>query len=170
MTHLRLALCCTALTIITATAAGCGYTSGQLFPKKYHTVAVPMFENQTFYRNVESDLSEALTKQIETRTPYAIAAPVDADTILQGTITRIDQRQISRNEIGGMPQEIEVTITVNFQWKNLRTGDVIVDRKGFEAVGRYVPAAPVKQPFQVAQHQAVQQLARDIVSQLASRW
>lgn len=152
------------------TASGCGYTNKDLFPKQFHTVAVPMFENRTFYRGVESDLSEALTKQIESRTPYTVGSPSTADTMLEGTITKVSQQQINRNPVGGMPEEMEVTITVDFQWKDLRTGKTIVDRKGFQAVGRYVPAAPVNQPFAIAQHEAVAQLARDITNQLQTDW
>lgn len=151
--------------------SGCGYSSKELFPERYQTVAAPIFENRTFYRGVEFELAEALTKQIESRTPYKVVSPGVAQTILEGTITNIEQDLLSRRRPGGVPQEVELTITVDFVWKDLgHKGGVIRDRRGFEAVGRYVPTAGVGEPFEVAQHQAVQRLAEDIVSTMRTDW
>lgn len=151
-------------------AGGCGYSHKELFPEQYTSVAVPIFENRTFYRGVERDLGEALVKEIEQRTPYKVISPTAANTILQGTIRKIEQNQIARRRPGGVPEELEVTITVDFEWKDLRTGQILRDRKGFEAVGRYVPTSPVSQPFEIGQHMAIQALARDIVSTLQANW
>ena len=156
--------------LLLAPLAGCGYTQKELFPDQYQTVAVPIFENRTFYRHVENDLSEALIKEIEHRTPYKVVAPGAADTILQGTITSVDQRELSRRTVGGVPEEVEVAIRVNFEWKNLRSGEALRSRSGFEVAGRYVPARPVSEPFDVAQHTAVKRLAEQIVSTLRADW
>ncbi len=149
---------------------GCGYSSKELFPDTYQTVATPIFENRTFYRGVEFELAEALTKQVQSRTPYRVVSPGTAETILEGTITLIEQKQLSRRRPGGVPQELELSVTVDFHWKDLRTGDVIRGRRGFVSVGRYIPTAGVGEPFEVAQHQAVQRLARDIVSTMQADW
>ncbi len=164
-TVLMLALAATAGGLI-----GCGYASKELFPTEYRTVSAPIFENRTFYRGVEFELAEALTKQIESRTPYKVVAPGVSQTILEGTITRIQQTQISRRRPGGVPQEVELTVTVDFRWKDLIAGKLIRDRRGFQAVGRYIPTSGIGEPFEVAQHQAVQRLARDIVSTMQADW
>ena len=111
-----------------------------------------------------------MVKQIETRTPYKVVAPATAQTILEGTITNIEQTMLSRRRPGGVPQEVEVSVVVDFVWKDLGSGEVIRDRRGFEAVGRYVPTAGVGEPFEVAQHMAVERLAADIVSTMRSDW
>lgn len=149
---------------------GCGYSHGGTFPKDVASIAVPIFENRTAYRDVEFDLAEALVKEIELRTPYKVVRTVDADTILAGVITVVDQRTLSRRALGGLPQEVEISITVNFEWKNQRTGDSLRDRKGFVTVGRHVPAQPVGEPFETARHEAAQQMARDIVSVMRENW
>jgi len=159
---IRSAALAIALTLLSL--PGCGYSQNELFPTPYRTVAVPMFENRTFYRGVERDLSEALVKEIESRTPYKVASPSVADTMLSGTITRIDQDTITRTPDTALPQQQEVSVRVNFTWENLDTGDTLRSRRGFEAVGRYAPTRPVSQFFETAKHQAVQALARDIVS------
>jgi hypothetical protein len=149
---------------------GCGYTTKEVFPKQYQTVAVPMFENRTFYRGIEFDLSEALVKQIESRTPYKVAPPNVADTMLAGSITNIEQDRISRTFTGNVPQEMEVRVTVNFEWKDLDRAQTIRSRAGFEAVGRYLPTRPISEPFEIAQREAVQTLAQDIVSTMQGEW
>ncbi|MBI1337502.1 MAG: hypothetical protein GC164_11125 [Phycisphaera sp.] len=164
------ALLCLATLVTLLLATGCGYQHKELFPDQYATVSVPIFGNRTFYRGVEFDLSEALIKEIELRTPYKAVPGSRAQTVLEGNITGISQRQLSRTRTGGLPEEIEVTITVDFVWKDLGTGTVIRERRGFESVGRYVPSLPVSEPFPVAQHQAVQRLATDIVSTMRADW
>ncbi len=159
-----------ALVLVFFVMTGCGYSSHQLFPQRYQTVAVPIFENRTFYRGVEFDLSEALVKAIELRTPYKVTSPDSADTILQGTITRVEQDQLSRQRRGGVPQELEVTLSVDFEWRDLIAGETICDRRGFESVGRYSPTSPISHPFEAAQHQAVQQMAVGIVASMQSDW
>jgi len=150
--------------------AGCGYSSKQLFPREYRTVAVPILANRTFYRGVEFDLTEALVKEIESRTPYKVVAEAGADTIVRGTVVSVSQRTLSTTREGGLSEEMEVRITIDFEWRQARTGAVLKQRQGFEAVGRYLPARGVGEPFSVAQHEAVQRLAQDIVSSFRSDW
>lgn len=161
---------CLMLLTLTLGQLGCGYSSKELFPTEVHTVAVPIFENRTFYRGIEFELAEAMVKQVESRTPYKVVAPGTAQTILEGTITDIEQTQLSRRRPGGLPQEMEVTVTVDFVWKDLGRGGVIKDRRGFQAVGRYIPTAGIGEPFETAQHDAVERLARDIVSTMRTDW
>ncbi len=161
---------CAAAVLACFVLAGCGYNSKELYPEGYRTVSAPIFENLTFYRGVEFKLTEALVKEIEKRTPYKVVASGAADTRLTGTITSIEQSLLSRRRDGNVPDELELTLTVNFEWQDLRTGRPIIDRRGFSSVGRYIPARSVGEPVQIAQYQAVQSMARDIVSAMRSDW
>jgi len=159
-----------ALCLLLVALPACGYRHAETFPQQYQTISVPIFENRTFYKGVEFDLGEALTKQITARTPYRLAAPGTADTVIEGTITDIRQVNTSRTDDVGLPEQMEVIVTVSFAWKDLRSGQPILDRQGFSAVGRYIPTAGVGEPFAVAQHDAADKLARDIVDQLRADW
>ncbi len=149
---------------------GCGYTHQRLFPQSVHTVAVPVFENLSFYQGVELDLTEALIKEIELRTPYKVTPSSEAQTILQGMIIEVTQQRLSRTTTGDLPQELETRITVDFEWKQIQRGQTLRRRRGLEAVGRYVPAGPIGEPFDVSAHQAVERLAGQIVSAMAENW
>jgi hypothetical protein len=73
-----------------------GYHAEELFPEQYQTVAVDIFDNRTFFQGVEFDLTEALVKEIELRTPYKVVANDRADTVITGTIHTVRQLSLSR--------------------------------------------------------------------------
>jgi len=157
------------LVLITA-ATGCGYSHGQRFPANIKSVAVPIFDNRTIYRDVEFDLTEALIKEIELRTPYKVIKTGKADTVLQGTITKVRQDLITRDRVGGLAESLDVTVTINFEWRNQSTGEIIRDRRGFQTTRRHIVTRPVSEPFKVAQHQIVQKTAQDIVGVMQADW
>ncbi len=162
-----------ALLVAVAAATGCGYQHQELFPQDIRTVAVPIAENRNpqFYRDVEFELTEALIKEIELRTPYKVVRGEVADTRLAVTVVEVEQSLVSRRRPSGLPQEMEVTVAVDFEWKNLRSPQqVIRDGKGFAAVGRYIPTSGVGEPFEIARRAAVANLARDLVDQMRADW
>lgn len=174
--------------LATVLITGCGYTTAELYRDDVRSVALPIFENRTFERGVETDLAEALAKEIQRRTPYGlsrsasggtagVAAALGADTELTGTVVRVKRQRLARTADTGLPQEIEVRVVVDVQWRDRRSGEVLMERLGFEEVGRYIPAGNVPgtsgggvdgggvlgEPFIVAQHAAVARLAQSIV-------
>jgi hypothetical protein len=161
-----------ALLAVVLLLAGCGYTTKSLFPADVHTVGVPIFDmgKQVFYEGVEFDLTEALQKQIETQTPYKVVAPDQADTILHGRIVAVSQTPLDYTREGGVPQEMQVLLTVDVEWKNARTGRVLKEAKGLQATGRYVPTQPVGEVYANGQHQAVALMADKIVAQMRGDW
>jgi len=146
---------------------GCGYTARELYPAEYRTVAVPNFGNETFEQGIEFELREAIVKEIEQRTPYKVVrTPGAADTLLEGVIVEVESDPLSRTDDGGVPQEIEVTVTINYTWRDLRTGETLRGYSGFTAAGQFVPVRSVGEYAQTARHRAVQRLAEDIVSSM----
>ncbi len=147
-----------------------GYTTRPPFPEQFATVAVPIFDNRTFQQGVEFDLTEALIKEIELRTPYKVTPSSRADTMLVGTVLDVSRRTLSRTFEGGIPQEMQVVVSVSFEWKDLRTSQVIRKRSGISGTGEFIPTRTVGEPYEKAQHQAVAELARDIVSVMRDDW
>lgn len=165
-----------AAAIVMIVAAGCtddglmGYRSEPLFQEDVRTIAVPIFENRSFERGVEFDLTEALIKEIETRTPYKVVRRGVADTVLEGTVTAVDRRVFSRVPDAAVPQEMQLSVTASFQWKDLRSGEVLARRGGIAGSGEYVPARQAGETYETAQHGAVAELARDIVNVMRDDW
>ncbi|MEM6552747.1 MAG: LPS assembly lipoprotein LptE [Planctomycetota bacterium] len=149
---------------------GCGYTTAELYPQQYRTVAVPIAQNRTFYRGIEDVLTEALVKQVEQRTPYKRVASNVADTLLLVTVTDVRESRISRTRTGGLPQELETLIFVSVEWRDLATGEPILTRRGLSGPGRYIPAGEIADRSEYAQWTAVDGLADRIVSALREDW
>jgi hypothetical protein len=147
-----------------------GYHAEELFPEQYQTVAVDIFDNRTFFQGVEFDLTEALVKEIELRTPYKVVANDRADTVITGTIHTVRQQSLSRVRNGGVPQEMQLIVRVNYEWKDVREGRVIRKRRTLSGSGEYIPSSGLSEPYEVAQHRAVAEIARDLVSDMRRDW
>lgn len=159
----RLALLLLAALVFT----GCGYSSTELYPTAYRTVAVPNFVNRSDTRAVEFNLREALIKEIEQRTPYKVVSGTGAaDTQLTGTVTRVQRSLVSRGATAGLPQEIEVSVTVDFEWRDLQTGETVRGYNGLSSAGQFVPDRRVGEFGEDGTRLAVQRLAQDIVSRM----
>jgi hypothetical protein len=150
--------------------SGCGYSSKELYDTHIRSVSVPIFANRSFEREAEFKLTEALCKEIESRTPYKVTRTGSADTMITGTITRVDRRLLSRTFTAGVTQEAQVVVTVSFEWKDLRTGKILRKRSEISGTGEYVPTRPVGEPYEVGLRTAINELSRDIVSAMRSDW
>ncbi len=156
--------------------AGCasdptrGYSTESIYRTDVATVSVPIFENVTFHREVELDLTESIVKEIEQRTPYKVTTQRRADTILSGTIRRVELDQLTRSRQTGLAEEMVLSVTIDFEWRDLRNNQLIVRRESFTSHGLFVPSNPSAEPIELGRLAAVQKLARDIVNEMQAEW
>jgi hypothetical protein len=163
------------------TLPGCGYAwsdngnsfsqsspSNSIYRENVRTVAVPIFSNKTFNRGLEFNLSKAVITQLESRTPYHVAPKERADTLLEGEIMSTRVNNISRSPFNALPQEQLFLITVNFTWKDLRTGQIYVERRGFEQSAPYYPT--LGEDPSVGTQDNIEKLALAIVEELQAPW
>ncbi|HUO07741.1 MAG TPA: LptE family protein [Phycisphaerae bacterium] len=146
----------------------CGYTSKPAYNASVRTVCVPIWENHTFRREWEFRLTEAIDKNIEYRTPYKIASRKDADTILTGEIVDIQEGVLTNRYGTDLPRETELTVVVNFVWKDLRSGKILVERKAFNRSATEIPQ--LGERVTDAEQLAIERLATGIVDQMQSDW
>jgi hypothetical protein len=147
-----------------------GYAPASLYPEGISTVAVPVFSCDSYTRDVEFELTDALIKEIEARTPYKVVPEGRADTILLGRIKTIELDQLSKSRQTGLSEEQIISVTIDFEWKDLRSSRTLVQREGFTGQGFFDPSRPTGEPIELGQFAAVQQLARDVVAQLRADW
>ena len=156
--------------------AGCatdperGYAAASTFSGEYRTIAIPIFTNDTFERGIEYDVTDAIIKEIESRTPYKVVSSARADTTLIGRIRRIERQQLSKSRQTGLTEEMILRVTIDFEWKNLRTNKPIVLRRSFTGTGLFVPSNPTAEPIDLGRFAAARQLARDIVDEMRADW
>jgi len=153
-----------------ATSPDKGYAFSSNFDESISTISIPIFANNTLQRGLEVTLAESLNKQVRARTPWTLAKSDQADTTLVGVITSHSLSELSQSPRTGLVQEQLVRITVNFEWRDNRTGGLIVARNGFAASSTFAPQRGVGERIEHGQRQAIEELAADIISQLRSGW
>jgi len=157
--------------------AGCsedptrGYSMQSLFLDDIKSVSVPIWSRgqNVFRRDLEMGLTEAISKRIESATPYKVTTSARADTLLEGTIDRIVQSPLSFNPDTGQPREQTITMFVSFKWTDLRTGKAgatILERSNFRVSATYLPSAPFDQTFFSGREDLFNRLADLIVQQM----
>ena len=146
-----------------------GYSSESLFPEDVSSVYVEMFDNQTFRRGTEYELTDALAKRIETETPYKVISSRDrADTVISGQIVSIAEFVLSIERQTGRPMEKEVQVQAVVNWKNLKTGELLIDNKTVSESASY--STWQSQSFNYASSLAANRLAQKIVELMEKKW
>ncbi len=146
-----------------------GYSNESLFPQDVDSVCLEMFDNQTFRRGTEYELSDALSKRIEVETPYKIVSSRDrADTVISGQIVSIAESALSTERETGRVLEKEVELKALVNWKNLKTGELLIDNQSVSASASY--SEYQQQDFTYASSLAANNLARKIVELMERKW
>ena len=129
-----------------------------------------MWGNSTFQHGLETELTDAIIKRIHATTPWRVTSPEAADASLTGELTGAELVKLSTNRDSGLVQEMAVRLTVSFEWKESRTGRVLMARRNFRSSEPFVPASGGREPLERGRSGAVDQLATDIVAALRSSW
>jgi hypothetical protein len=127
-----------------------GYTTRPNYNLDIRTVRVPIFKNETYYRGLEFQLTEAVQREIELKTPYRlVTAGEPADTELTGKIIQFTKNLVIPDQLN-LNRQTETTLTVEVVWRDLRpghTGEVLSQPRprppGTELL---TPPAPPAQP------------------------
>jgi hypothetical protein len=153
--------------------SGCGnvagYSTQSLFPDSIATVRLEMFDNRSFRRGVEFDFTDALAKRIEGDTPYKIVSDPDrADSVISGQLVSIGESTLSIERSTARPLEKEVVITAVVNWKDLRSGKMMINNQTVTAVASY--SGFQNQDFTYASALAANRLAGKVVELMEQRW
>jgi hypothetical protein len=162
--------------VVAFAAAGCasdptvGYAAVAPFSDDVRTIAIPIATNESFVRDVEFDLTDALIKEIEARTSWKVVGMARADTVLSTQIRRVDLDQVSKSPVTGLGEEVLVRVTIDFQWKDYRNDALLAERRGFAGQRMFDPSRPTGERVELGRMAVVQLLARDVVDVMRSAW
>ena len=147
-----------------------GWSTASVYPTQYRTVAVNVFQNDTYFREVGFMLTDAVITTIERQTPYKVTSESNADTLLTGRITNVNLTSLSQNESTGLDEEVIVGVTIDFNWTDLETDRTILERTGFKGGGLFVPTSQSRETLELGEIGVVQQLAGDLVDEMQAVW
>src|SRR5262249_26699714 len=105
-----------------------GYGTAPNYDKRYKTLRIKIFKNPTFWAVVpvpglEMQLTQALVREIELKTPYKIVSG-DADLEISGSILSFQKVALNYNQQYEQ-RDVETTLTVQVILKDLRTGEIL---------------------------------------------
>ncbi len=166
------------LAVAMLSLTGCAayrFGSASLYPPDIQTVYVPVFESDSFRRNLAEFLTEAVAKEIELKTPYKVVGTPQADSVLSGKITTDTKRVIIEDKYD-YPRETQVNMSVEVRWVN-RKGDQInqagtipLPQNLVTISGDGVLIPEYGQSVATAQLMAIQRLSAQIVSLMEMPW
>jgi hypothetical protein len=157
--------------------SGCAayrFGAQSLYPQDIQTVYVPVFESDSFRRNLAEFLTEAIAKEIEDKTPYKVVGTPQADSVLTGKITTDTKRVIIEDQYD-YPRETQLNMSVEVRWTN-RKGDLVnhstiaVPQELVTLSGDGMLVPEYGQSVATAQLQAIQRLSTQIVSLMEAPW
>ena len=160
-----------ALAVASSLLAGCAmYHLGPAKPdylKDVHTLAIPLFRNNTLLPRIESVVTDTVLEQMQQDGTYKIVDRGSADAILQCTVERVSRapaRSVTGNVL--LTSEFELTLTVRYQLYERASGRIL-DGGQLTGTTTFFVGSDVEQDERQAIPLAAQQLAVRLASEVA---
>ncbi len=153
--------------ILATLLSGCGYTSRSLLEQNVRSIYIKIFDNETFRRDLEFDLTKAIKEEILLRTRLKIVDKKYADSILFGSIMTVRERVLIESPDAEVI-ESSVSATVLFSWTDQRTGRAIIDKHKVKASADFI--ATRNEDVRIGEIKAFVNAARKIVNLMERDW
>lgn len=146
---------------------GCGYSSKSLLRSNVRSIYVPIFDNDTFRRGYEFDLTRAVRDQLLLRTNLRIVDKDEADSILFGKISSVNENVLIEDRKDNIV-ESRVTIRADIRWIDTRTGRAIVERKNIKGTTEFIVLR--NETLTSSSNESFVKLAQSIVESMEEDW
>ena len=159
---------------LAAALAGCasdptrGYSFASSYDDRVQSVAVEVFQNETFHPGLEADLTTAIIRRVQLDTPWQVTSGDAAQTTLTGVIRDVQIRRLTQDVQGGITQQASVRVTVDFTWQSNATGRDLARRSNLTVTESFLPAAG--EPLEVGLTAAAEEMAGAILEAMRSVW
>lgn len=150
---------------------GCGYHAvgaATHLPPDVTTLSVPMFATRNVYNGMDTAMTEAVIRELNTRTRLRVTAKTDenSDAVLHGTILKESITPLTYNTATQQSSSYLITVTVSVT-VNARGGKVLYQNPNY--VYRQQYQATTNLPtFLEEDPAAVQRLSQDFARQLVA--
>jgi len=169
-----------ALLVLSTTLTGCagfsflGYTTHGLYAEHVHTVAVPIFKNSGFRRDIEFKLTQEIVRELE-RVGFKVVPPERADVELIGTLNDFAKLGFGldgySNPRGGhLIMHASVHYVERKTGRTMQEGELTVDPAPYLIEASDTFLIDTDQSMATAEDKAVKELAKNIVALLQTPW
>lgn len=135
--------------------------------KDVHTLAIPVFRNNTLLPRIESVVTDTVSEQFQQDGTFPIVAKDSADAVLMCTIERVSRtpaRSVKGNVL--LTSEFELNLELRYQLYERASGRVL-DGGRLAGATTFFVGSDVEQDERQAIPLAAQQLAVRLVSEIA---
>jgi outer membrane lipopolysaccharide assembly protein LptE/RlpB len=151
--------------------AGCGYHqvgAAAHVPAGVRTIAVPIFQSKVQGYNTETAFTQAVVRELNTRTRYRVltGVPANADTTLRGTIVAEAVTPLTYDASSGQTSSYLVTVTADVELVG-QDGAVLYRNDAFAWREQYQSTQDLS-GFVQEDSAAVRRMARDFAEALVS--
>lgn len=162
--------------VLVATAiSGCGYVFGPQSVQGVRTVHVAILQTESFRRDLDRLLTEAVQNEVRNRTAYRLEDEHLADTILRGRIIDLRKDLLSETRFDEA-RELQLSLGVEASWIDRRNGQVLQQRvfvignelAHYAANASFAPE--LGHSMATAQQQAAERMAARIVDMMEQSW
>ena len=147
--------------------SGCGYSTKSLISRKVNSIYVPVFDNITFRRGLEFDLTKAVKDEIMSKTNLRIVQKNSADTILYGKIKDVTEGILTQ-DITDNIIESRITIYVDIKLVDRRTGRTMISKSDLKQSAEFIVKRG--ETIESAADEGLVDLAEIIVNHLEEKW
>ncbi|MBI2827487.1 MAG: hypothetical protein HYX69_22660 [Planctomycetia bacterium] len=163
---------------VCATAGGCaGYRVGSasMFPPDIQTVYVPVFQSDSYRRDLSERITEAVAKEIQRRTGYTVVATPNADSVLSGRLLN-ETKRITVESPTDEPRDTQLDFLLEVTWVDrqgalLSQGQKIPVPASVVNVQQTADVVPeIGQSMATGQQAVIDKLAKQVVSLMETPW
>lgn len=129
-------------------------------------IYVPFFQNDTYYRGLEEHLTQEVIDRINERTDLHLVDKNSAEMILEGRVTKYDQRVLSQ-DTGNRVLESSATVTVQVRLIRASDGSVI-DEKTFKDRAEFFTG--LQETLETSQQESFKIISHKILSIVEKRF
>ena len=117
-----------------ATLSSCGYAlsgKNRFLPPTIHTIAIPVFANETRRAEIEQRITESLLDEFIKRGDYVTQPQREgADALLEGAVTGYSATPVTLTSQGSA-QRLEVVVQARVRLSETRTGKILWSQEHF---------------------------------------
>ena len=132
---------------------------GGIYAGELDQVFVAYFDNDTYYRDLQFQLTEQIVSEIVSSPGLHLSSKEDAEVVLTGTLLDVRQHVLAEDP-SQQPLLTSVTLTVEARVEDSRSGEVLRSSR-LSQHGEFAPTQG--ETLFSAQAEAIEFLARDIV-------
>ena len=177
-TRRRAVLGASALAVSLCLVVGCAqyrFGSESLYASDIQTVYVPMFQSDSYRRDLAERITEAVCKELEERTNYKVVNNPNADSVLSGRLLNETKRIIVEAPTDE-PRESQVEFFIEVTWLD-RQGAMLAQSQKVPLPGTVANISQtanvvpeVGQSIATGQQDVINRIAYQVVSMMETPW